>query len=1079
MGNADIDKLLRDRYLLSDEENWDDICKRLESLYPPLLGHLKEMSFLYSSPTLMNYCNNGERLGTLSSCFPMKVEDSIVDITTAMQEAAIVTKLGGGIGYDFSSLRSSRENIKTLNADSSGPVVFIEGFNVVLDMIRQGGRRRGAGMAMLDITHPNILDFINVKKDREKINRFNLSVRVPDDFYKKLRETPDAIHKVKLVTKDEEIELLDKDGGPVTVKQIWDAIISQAWDNAEPGIFNKDIAFNQCTVTHLDSAVLSNPCLRDSANFLTPRGIRNLKDVNVGDSIWSDEGWTTITNKFRTGRKRVYRFYTTAGVLEATSNHEVMSSGIKTMLENATTIDTLTGEYKKRREILPEYVMDGLVLGDGSYHKASNNLVFLYIGKDDQDYFNSEIEEFLIKDRSVGLNDWEVRTSILYHELPKTFKRKIPDRYIRSGNDEKFSFLRGLFSANGSICGDRITYKTSSFEMVKDVQLMLSSLGIRSYYTINKTKNIKFRNGEYTCRQSYDININTDRGKFYESIGFLQHYKMHRLENTIKNKKRKIKNRKVSFDIIARKDVGIHDVWDITVDNKTHTFWCDNFNISNCNEFTNIPFTSCSLASIVLSKFVSNGKFNWDSFRDLIRHGVRALNNVIDKNIYPLDKIKNITLNTRPIGLGYMGLAHALYKKGIPYNSDKAVKFTEEVTRYLTLQAMSESVELAKIDGAYPAFDYDLFIKANERFFKYKSCRDIDIEKLKKDIKKYGIRNSALTALAPTGTISTLSECSSGIEPVFALSYSRKVEVGHKEYETMFIIDSVFEEYLDSKFDSAKKEKILKDIGDNKGSCQGCKDIPAAMRKIFVVAGDITPLQHLDVLEAGARNISMSVSKTINLPEDAKREDVSNIFLEAHARGIIGVTVYRQGCREGILLTDNGEDDIIERDAPKRPKSLPCHVYKITVKGDQWVVFVGLYKNHPYEIFAGKVDLVDIPSSIKDGTITKVKSGVYRFEHNGEVLIKDIGRIFESAEQEALTRMISTNLRHGTPVNFINDQLSKSHGTIVDFNKAILRALKSYMRELKLSKQCPSCGCDLVSKEGCETCIRCGWSKCA
>lgn len=757
--NGDIEKLLRDRYLLPEETGWEDLCKRLESLYKPMYEYMKDMTFIYSTPTLMNFCKNGERLGTLSSCFPMDVRDSIEDITDAIKEASLVTKFGGGIGYDFSKLRASCETITTLGAKSSGPVTFIEGFNAVLDMIRQGGKRRGAGMAMLDITHPDILEFITVKADRNKLSRFNLSVRVPDSFYKKLKKDPNLPHIVKAVVSGEEFELKDSDGKTITVGQLWDQIMTQAWENGEPGIFNSDIAFRQCTVTNLNPHVLANPC----------------------------------------------------------------------------------------------------------------------------------------------------------------------------------------------------------------------------------------------------------------------------------------------------------------------------------SEFANIPNTSCSLASTNLSHLVEGTKFNWAKYRDITSHGVRAQNNVIDMNRYPIKAIKDITLKTRPIGLGYMGLAHALFKMGIPYNSKEAIKFTENVTRFMTVKAMCASVELAKETGkSYEAFDYDLFMLANERFFKYKTCRGIDMEKLAKRIKRYGIRNSAFTAIAPTGTISTLSECSSGIEPVFALTYMRKVEVGNKEYEIMYITDPVFKAYLDENFDEVKQAKILKEISENKGSCQKCKDIPIKFKKLFVVAGDLTPTEHLDILEAAAKNTSMSVSKTINLPEDVKKSVLSDVFIDAHSRGIIGVTVYRQGSREGILLTENGEENkIIEQDAPTRPKSLPCHVYKIKVKGDQWIVFVGLFNDHPYEVFAGKVDLVDLPSSIKEGFITKVKSSVYRFEHEGEVIIKDIGRIFESAEQEALTRMISTNLRHGTPVEFVNDQLSKSNGTIVDFNKAILRALKSYMKELKLSKSCPSCGCDIVMKEGCQTCIHCGWSKCA
>jgi hypothetical protein len=217
---------------------------------------------------------------------------------------------------------------------------------------------------------------------------------------------------------------------------------------------------------------------------------------------------------------------------------------------------------------------------------------------------------------------------------------------------------------------------------------------------------------------------------------------------------------------------------------------------------------------------------------------------------------------------------------------------------------------------------------------------------------------------------------------------------------------------------------------------------------------------------------------TVNLPNDVKEKEVAEVYREAHKRGIIGVTVYRDGSREGILVHSNGNGSIIERNAPKRPKELPCHVYKIKVTGEDWIVFVGLYKGHPFEVFAGKVGLVNLPSRITEGILIKVKSGLYQFKHEDEVLIKDVTKIFESGAQEALTRQISTNLRHGTPIEYIQEQLQKSHGTIVDFNKAILRALKRYMKEKATNQICESCGAPLIFVEGCLKCPDCGLGKC-
>jgi len=182
--NEDIEKLLRDRYYLKNENSWEDIAKRVSSIYPEIYEHILNMEFIPSSPTLMNCNTNGERIGTLSSCFPMDISDNIESIFNAVGECAEVTKMAGGVGYDFSYLRGSKEPIKKLgNKTGSGPLPFIDIFNTTLDAVSQTAVRRGAGMAQLSIDHPDILNFINVKKEESKFNRFNFSVRIPNYFY--------------------------------------------------------------------------------------------------------------------------------------------------------------------------------------------------------------------------------------------------------------------------------------------------------------------------------------------------------------------------------------------------------------------------------------------------------------------------------------------------------------------------------------------------------------------------------------------------------------------------------------------------------------------------------------------------------------------------------------------------------------------------------------------------------------------------------------------------------------------------------------------------------------------------------
>jgi ribonucleoside-diphosphate reductase alpha chain len=370
-------------------------------------------------------------------------------------------------------------------------------------------------------------------------------------------------------------------------------------------------------------------------------------------------------------------------------------------------------------------------------------------------------------------------------------------------------------------------------------------------------------------------------------------------------------------------------------------------------------------------------------------------------------------------------------------------------------------------------------MKANERFFKYDDLEEI--KKLKKDIKKYGIRNSAITSIAPTGSISFLAETSGGMEPVFALVYSRKIEKLNKEYEVVYIVDPAFKEYLEEKFDENTMNRILKEIANNKGSCQKCKDIPDIDKKVFVVAGDLTPMEHLDMLEVVSRNVSLSVSKTINLKSDATKEEVSQVYLEAHKRGIIGVTVYRDGCRENILSTSSANEDknsIVYRDSPKRPKQLPCDVYRITIKGEKYIAFIGLLEGKPYEVFCGKIDEINLSKHIKSGAVIKEASKQYSFSYEGEVLIKNVVKTFDNSEHEAFARMISTSLRHGTKLAFVIDQLSKSKGSIVDFSKAIIIALKKYLDEGEHAGKCPTCNSKLIYVEGCKSCSSCGYNAC-
>ena len=376
----------------------------------------------------------------------------------------------------------------------------------------------------------------------------------------------------------------------------------------EPGFFFRS-----------DKGVGPNPCQPKWASVISKtKGLCTLEDVNIGDEIWSETGWTTIVKKWSTGVKPVNRYRTTGGVFIGTENHRMVSKKIKVEVKDCESIDSLQGNYENITEIDPQLVMDGLVLGDGSVHKASNNLVILYIGENDTSYFNSEISDLIIKERNaLSPKAYEIKTNITHEELKLKPEIEIPERYFKMSKTSISSLLRGLYSANGSVVNNRITYKTSSPKLKDQIQLLLSYLGINSYFTTNKAKKVKFGNGEYECKQSYDVNISYDREKFINLIGFIQPYKNEKLKITNSTKKY------FDYPIVETTYLQDEEVFDITVDNETHTYWTGGLNVSNCAEIGfkpvdklgNSGFHFCNLITI-------NGKTikDEDDFYERCKH---------------------------------------------------------------------------------------------------------------------------------------------------------------------------------------------------------------------------------------------------------------------------------------------------------------------------------------------------------------------------------------------------------------------------------------------------------------------------
>lgn len=371
--------------------------------------------------------------------------------------------------------------------------------------------------------------------------------------------------------------------------------------SGERGIFNLN-AGRKTSPERRNKAKIAGtqPCQPAYATVLTPNGISTIGDVKIGDTIWSSDGWVSITDKFYTGNKQVNKYKTSAGIFIGTENHKIVSNGVKVPVGVATEIDTLRGEYLKEDSIDPRDIMDGLMIGDGTYHKECKRLSLL-IGENDTSYHDSEVAS-LIRSHSPGISKyaWDVTSTVTPEEITKTYNREVPDRFKFGGRKKICGFLRGLFSANGTVVvagGIRCSLKATSRNLVEQVQAMLSSIGIRSYITIHKGKIIEFKNGPYLCRDSYALHIQTDAYKFFESIGFIQPYKQEK-SSLVKSLGTR-GNTKVTYEIYEVEPVGEEDVWDLTVDGPSHTYWTGGLLVSNCFELLLRDGQFCNLTTVI------------------------------------------------------------------------------------------------------------------------------------------------------------------------------------------------------------------------------------------------------------------------------------------------------------------------------------------------------------------------------------------------------------------------------------------------------------------------------------------------
>ena len=466
-----------------------------------------------------------------------------------------------------------------------------------------------------------------------------------------------------------------------------------------------------------------------------------------------------------------------------------------------------------------------------------------------------------------------------------------------------------------------------------------------------------------------------------------------------------------------------------------------------CGEQPLLPYESCNLGSVNLGKMVKDGKVNWARLKEVVHLAVRFLDNVVEINLYPLPQIAKMTLGNRKIGLGVMGWADMLILLAIPYDSPEAIKLARQVMQFINDEGHAASRKLAQERGVFPNFAGSVYDQKGEP----------------------PIRNATVTTIAPTGTISIIANASSGVEPLFAVSYVRQV----MDNDILVEVHPIFERIAKERgfYSPELMQRIARE-----GTIRHIEEIPEDIRKIFVTAHDVTPEVHIEMQAAFQQFVDNAVSKTVNFTRNATIDDVMKTYRLAYELDCKGVTIYRDGSRENQVLSTGAQEEVAEeeKDAPQqedrksfkreRPKILKGWTYQMQTGCGPLYVTVNEDATGLFELFT-----------------TMGKAGGCA-----------------ASQSEAIGRMVSLAWRSGIQARQVIKQLlgischspsGFGENKILSCADAVAKAIQDHMTACGLETEnrkdvfmrgaCPECGGIVEREGGCAVCRICGYSECA
>ncbi|HSL94397.1 MAG TPA: LAGLIDADG family homing endonuclease, partial [Thermoleophilia bacterium] len=887
----------------------------------------------------------------------------------------------------------------------------------------------------------------------------------------------------------------------------------------EPGLIYVDRIneFNPMRAS-LGEIKSTNPCVTADTWVMTHQGARQVADLVDRDFCAVVDGVAFPLESrgfFRTGTKPVVKLRTVEGFeLRLTPDHRVKRVTSRTRAR-------VDSEWCEAGELRPgdEVVLTdqrganawsgrgnaeqgwllGMLIGDGTFHADKGGLACLDLWGDERE---AMAERAIAALRAPGMGigrlwrtEAETKTRIASDALTRLASefgvargsKTVTDEIEQASSAFYAGFLKGLFDADGSVQGGQdkgvsVRLAQSDDAMLLRVQRMLARLGIiSSLYRERRPAGSRLlpdgRGGEraYPVKAQHELVVANDNLlRFADVVGFAVGAKRDRLREATDGYVREANRERFVATVRSVDDDGVEDVYDVTVAS-VHAFDANGIVAHNCGEIPLFPGEPCDLGAINLAAYVAQQNvgmegFDVETFREDVASTIRFLDNVLEVNKFALEDNREMSLYLRRLGLGIMGLADALIRMGYRYDSDEGRAAVSDMITELREAATGASHALAEERGAFPAFTQSSL--ANTR------------------------RNVALLTVAPTGTTSMLMGVSSGVEPIFAPFIYRKIGAGYAA-----LIAPLFRELLErhapapgfAKGGAWDWDKVVEAVQENHGSVQGLDFIPDEVKAVLVCAHDIAPVDHVKMqgvvqtaFDAGGEMVANSISKTINLPNEAKVDDVYDAYSLAFATGCKGITVYRDGSRQFQVLSTKAEKGDMKKSDDSAASTASATKARPTPSFDR-------LPGEP--LFDRPARLTGFTDAVKLTLPTGEKRGFYVTVNKQDGLPVECfitsGKAGDeaNADSEALGRVVSIALQYGVPAEALVKTLRGINGGMYGTYEGRLVASRADLiavaletagveNVLQRGQGCPDCGAPLRFEEGCMKCESCGYSKC-